>query len=204
MDNYEIVFKSTFYSKPKKLVFTKESLNLYKGSVLLKTINKSAIRGIKYGIKWIDGSHLIIGRAYSVYVSDLKSNIIPIKLSSVYGVNKHKLGVKYNEIIDKLFEFYFNELIYEYLIDIENGQEIEIANVVFRRDGVLLDKKIPDGFLSWEEIDSRVYSRYYALLSNKKPEFYKVFTYLTDWNAVLVYYISRKMLIRKGLFLEKD
>ena len=40
----------------------------------------------------------------------------------------------------------------------------------------------------------------YGVASIRGLDFYKAFTYLTDWNAPLVYSISRQILKNKGLF----
>jgi len=62
--------------------------------------------------------------------------------------------------------------------------------------------KKTDGFIDWNDLNTRAYRYYYTLSSKKKPEFYKAFTYLKDWNAVLVYSISRQILKNKGLYNE--
>jgi hypothetical protein len=111
-------------------------------------------------------------------------------------MNLHK---KYNEIINKLYEFYFNAKISNYVSSISNGINVEIADIIFKKEGVCLDPKKSDGFVEWEDINSRAYSYYYTLSSKRRPDFYKAFTYLTDWNAVIVYSISREIIKSKNL-----
>jgi hypothetical protein len=199
MDKTGIKYKTNFSSKEKTIVFTVDALCQYCDNDLLTQIDKEEIIDIRYGISWIRGIDFVIGRIYCIDISNRNNKIIKIRLRSLYGINKMNLHKKYNEIINKLYEFYFNAKILNYVSSINNGINVEIADIIFKKEGVCLDPKKSDGFVEWEDINSRAYSYYYTLSSKRRPDFYKAFTYLTDWNAVIVYSISREIIKSKNL-----
>lgn len=202
MDIIEIKYKSNFYSKEKRIVFSDNALCLFCDNELLIQIDKEDIKDYRYGVSWIRGIDFYIGRIYCIDISNRNDKVIKIRLRSLYGINKRILCDKYNDLLDKLYDFYLNEEISNCITNINNGIDVAIADVILRNDGVCLDLKKSDGFIEWTDLNTTAYSYYYTLSSKKKPQFYKAFTYLKDWNAVLIYSISRQLLIDKGLYKE--
>ena len=198
MDPVEVKYKTNFYSKEKTLVFSEGSLSLYCNSRLLTKIDKKEICGFRYGTKWIR-FEFPIGRTYCIDITDGKNKLVKVRLRSLFLVNKQKLTKKFSGLVDTLYSFYFNEKISNYVSEINDGTNVEIANIVFKKEGVCLDLQKSDGLVEWDDLNSRAYTYYYTLSSKKKPDFYKAFTYLTDWNAVIVYSVSRQILVSKGL-----
>ena len=49
---------------------------------------------------------------------------------------------------------------------------------------------------------NQFYSTYYAIFSKSNPSIYKTFEFLTDWNTGILYGLSRKILMDKGLYSE--
>jgi hypothetical protein len=202
MDSIEIKYKTNFYSKVKTVVFSDKTLSLYCGKKILVEMDKEEINDFIYGISWIRGMEFIIGRIYGIDISNGKDKSIKIRLKSFYGINKRILNKKYNELRNKLYDFYFEEKIFNCIKSIDNGLKVEMAGVIFKKEGVCIDLKRPDRLIEWEDLNTRAYSHYYTLSSKKEPSFYKPFTYLTDWNAVIIYSISRQILKSKGLYKE--
>jgi len=202
MDKIEIKYKTNFYSKEKRIVFSENDLCLYCNNKMLIQIDKENIKDYRFGISWIRGIDFYIGRIYCIDISDGNDKMIKIRLRSLYGINKKILGQKYSDLLDNLYGFYINEKISNCIANVNNGINVAMAGVIFKKEGVCLDLKKSDGFVEWNDINTRAYSYYYTLSSKKKPEFYKAFTYLKDWNAVLIYSISRQILKNKGLYNE--
>jgi hypothetical protein len=200
MESIEIKYKTNFFSKVKKIAFTENALSVYRENKLLIQIEKEDIKDCRYGISWIRGIEFYIGRMYCIDISNGNGKVIKIRLKSVYGIHRRILDKKYNDLLNSLYHFYLDEKISNLIANINDGIEVAVAGIVFRREGVCLDVKKSDGFVEWNDLNTRAYGYYYTLSSKKKPEFYKAFTYLTDWNAVLVYSISREILKDKGLY----
>lgn len=202
MDKFEIKYKTNFYSKEKQIVFSENAISLYCNNNLLIHIDKDNIKDCRFGVGWIRGINFYIGRIYCIDISNGNDKLIKIRLRSLYGINKIILGKKYKDLLDKLYEFYLNEKILNCIANIDNGIDVPIADVIFKKEGVCLDSKKPEEFVEWNDLNTIAYSYYYSLSSKKKPEFYKAFTYLKEWNAVLLYSISRQILKNKGLYNE--
>jgi hypothetical protein len=202
MSQVKIKYKTNFFSTERTLVFDENTISLYSKKRLLTQIKKEELSNVRFGINWIQGRYFTIGRLYSLDLGSNTNQIMKIRLRSIYGINKIILGKKYDEILNTLYEFYLFDKISDYVNNINKGTDIEIAGIVFSGEGITLDPKKSNGLITWDDLGSRAYTYYYTLFSNSKPEYYKAFTYLTDWNAVLVYSISRQILMEKGFYKE--
>ena len=198
MEPKEIKYKTNFFSPENALSFSTDKLELFSENKLTNSIRKDEIKDIRYGVSWIQGIDFTIGRVYCIDVGNKDQDFIKIRLRSLYGVHKMKLGNKYNNILDLLYDFYINNLIESYLIQIEAGTHLELAGTIFTNEGVNLKPPKSEGFITWEELNTRAYSYYFTLASRQQPDFYKAFTYLSDWNGVLVYHLSQRILEWKG------
>lgn len=199
MEPQVIKYKTNFFSPENVLSFSDDKLELFSDGKLVNSINKEDVKDIRYGVSWIRGIDFTIGRIYCIDVGNKDGEFVKIRLRSLYGVNKVKLGDKYHKILDLIYDFYISDVVDIYLHQIETGSTVELAGITFTNKGLNLKPHKSDGFISWEDINARAYSYYYTMASKPKPEFYKAFTYLCDWNAVLVHHISQQMLERKGL-----
>ncbi len=199
MESQEIKYKTNFFSPENVLSFSDDKLELFSDGKLVNSIYKEEIKDIRYGISWIQGIDFTIGRIYSIDVGNKDRDFVKIRLRSLYGVNRNKLGDKYHDILDLLYIFYYSDLVERYLSQIETGIQLELAGTQFTKEGVNLIPQKSDGFIPWEDLNTRTYSYYYTLASRERPDFYKTFTYLTDWNAVIIHHISQQILERKGL-----
>lgn len=199
MEPQEIKYKTNFFSPENVLSFSDDKLELFSDGKFVNSINKEEIKDIRYGVSWIRGIDFTIGRIYCIDVGNKDRDFIKIRLRSLYGINRTKLGDKYHDILDLLYDYCFSDLIEGYLNQIEAGAQLELAGTISTNVGVNLKPQKSDGFIFWEDLNTRTYSYYYTLASQKRPDFYKAFTYLSDWNAVLVHHISQQMLERKGL-----
>jgi hypothetical protein len=202
MENFEVKYKTNFFSKQKTVVFSENALSLYSGNKLLLQIDQEQICNVRYGVDWISGYRFYIGRIYRIDVSDGRRKTIKVRLRSLYGINKGKLEDKYVTIVDKLYDFYFKDKILNYIGRINSGEDVAMAGIVFKKDGIVLNSKRASRFIAWEDLNSRSYYDYHTLSSKKQPDFYNAFTYLKDWNATLVFSISRGILQEKGLLEE--
>ena len=202
-EQIEIKFKTNFFSKEKTIILSNESLSLSCNNSVITQFNNEDIKGCRFGVRWIRGVEFYIGRLYCIDLKNGDDKMIKIRLRSVYGINKSMLHKKYGKILNLLYDYYFDEKISNYINQIENGTDVEMGGVIFKKEGVCLKLKNTSDFIKWGDLNTRAYSYYYTLSSKEKPDLYKVFTYLTDWNVSFVYSISRQILKNKGLYKEE-
>lgn len=202
-EQIEIKFKTNFFSKEKTIVLSDKSISLSCNYSAITQFDKEDIKYYRFGIRWIRGVEFCIGRLYCIDLKNGDDKIIKIRLRSVYGINKHRLHKKYGKILNLLYDYYFDEKISNYINRIESGTDVEIGGVIFKKEGICLKLKNNGDLIKWEDLNTRAYTHYYTLSSKEKPDIYKAFTYLTDWNVSFVYSISRQILSNKGLYKEE-
>jgi hypothetical protein len=148
------------------------------------SIEKSNIESFRFGIDWIRGLYFIIGRTYRIEVNDHEGNTIKIRLRSIYGIRRKKLGAKYKKIYDALHNAYFNDLGLHYVRLVHDSLPFTLAGVILTPEGVV-DAKI--GILSWNSIGLKAYATYFVIYDKSEPKNYHAFDYGIEWNAVLLY-----------------
>lgn len=75
--------------------------------------------------------------------------------------------------------------------------DFSILGVIFSQSGIQLDKK--SDIISWIDLGTKNYNTYYSLFSKSDSKKYKLFYYLSDWNTVVLYSVSRSILKAKKL-----
>jgi len=158
------------------------------------TIERENIESFRFGVDWIRGLYFIIGRTYRIEVRDHEGNTIKIRLRSIYGIRKKKLGTKYNKIYGALHNAYFNDLGLHYVRLVNDRLPFMLAGVTLTPEGIV-DPKI--GALSWNSIGLKAYSTYFAIYDKSEPSNYHAFDYGVDWNAILLYSILTFILKQK-------
>lgn len=198
-------FKTNYYSANNKLILESHQITLLENNEIISQIKSEDIDAYRFGIAWITGAVFSIGRLYKIDIRS-KNNIdtIKIRLRTVYGVRKYILDEKYNQILDALFNIYWNDVIKSFLDKIDIGENITVCNILINKNGVHFDKGRNNHFISWEDIDSRIYHDYYSISSKKNPHCYITFTFLDDWNAGIIYSVTRGILLQKNLINEHD
>ncbi len=202
-NSLELTVKSSILDRDRKLNFNEEYIEFEDKDLIgaLPTrLDKSELSEFRYGINWISGIHLTIGRIYSVDIRDIHGNEINIRLKSLFGIRKKVLTEKYIKIVSHIYDKYFNDISRDYLSKFSAGEEFSISGVVFTSGGLILDNKI--GLVKWDDLDTRAYRSYYTLASKIDSTKYKVFVYLEDWNTGVLYTVSRELLREKGFWSE--
>jgi hypothetical protein len=202
MDNSSIKYKTNFFNKEREIVFAEDSISSISENHAVCQINKEELDNVRFGIAGINGLYFRIGRIYCIDINNGNNKLIKIRLRTLYGINKKKLSAKYIEMLNQLYNYYLNEKIDQYVNLISEGVEIKMSGIIFSSKGIFVDEKKSSRHIPWEDINSRAYTYYYSIASKKDPGFCKSFTYLTDWNAVIVYSISRQILKSKGLYTD--
>lgn len=197
-ETQEIIFKPTFFSEAQKLVLNPEFIEFYKSPEDINPIrfSKLEIDGFRFGVKLLRGYKLVFGRIYCVDIKNTNETIIKIRLTSVYKVGIKQMHKKYNLIIGAILQYYASELVSQYLKLFNYKQPFSILNVYFNQLGIVLNDKYN---IEWNNIDVRTYTRYVAVSRKNKPEIYKAFDYIEEWNTLVLYNVLRLILKSKNL-----
>jgi hypothetical protein len=197
-ERLEFIVRSTILDRPRLLTINREYFEFddkERVSEAPTRFLKADIAALRYGVKAIRGYRFRIGRIYCIDVINASGAIIKIRLKSVYRVRRKSLGKKYQEIVGSLFKYYFYDMARDYLSRFEAGQPVELLGVSLDSDGVIFDKKI--GLVSWDFLGTKRYWHYYTLFSEEKPENYRAFIFLDDWNAGVLRGLIETILKRK-------
>lgn len=183
-EKLEFIVRSTILDRPRSLVIDPEFIEFDdqdQKSKLPTQFSRLEIEGIRYGVKPIRGYRFRIGRIYCIDIRDASNRVIKIRLKSVYRVRIKLLEKKYLAIVNSLFRYYFHDMTREYLTQFRDGQPVELLGVSLDNQGVLFDEKV--GRISWGFLGTKRYWHYYTLYSEEKPNDYRTFMFLDDWNA---------------------
>lgn len=157
---------------------------------------KESIAKFKFGIKWLNGYAFTFGRIYCIDIEDNKAKRIKIRLKSFYGLNLKKITKKYAEIVDSLQDYYFDDISRKFLIDFSNNISFKINTIEYNNQGI----KFNNIFIPWQDLQTKNYRNYFSLSSKSDSNKYILVDYMNDWNGTVVYSVTRKILIDKGLF----
>lgn len=188
----KLFLKSSIFDKEKVLIVDPGFLE-YDGI----NFSKFEIAEIRFGIKSIKGYNFRIGRIYCIDIKSLNGNIIKLRLKSLYRIRIKKLEEKYKIILNALFKNYINDISLTYIKMFNDITDFSILGVMFSQSGIQLDKK--SDIISWLDLGTKNYNTYYSLFSKSDPKKYKLFYYLSDWNTVVLYSVSRSILKAKKL-----
>jgi hypothetical protein len=198
---FEVSVKSSIMDRERHLVIDPAFLEFDDRDLVdavSSRFEKENIIEMRYGVRAIRGYMFTIGRIFCVDIRDESGKIISIRMKSIYGVRIRKLSNKYSEIIEALFENYFEDLAWHYLNMFSNNLPFELLGIGFREQGLVLNSG--DYIISWEDLGTRDYLTYYAFYSKSNPQRYRTFEYLEDWNTGILCAVSRKILKEKNVW----
>jgi hypothetical protein len=198
-----IKIKSSFLDRDRQLIIDKDYIEFDNKDLISEPPTKflkQDIVSFRHGVKWINGYQFVIGRIYCVDVLSSSGEAMKMRLKSLYGINKKKVTTKYSQIVNALYDNIFDHITKEYLKQFSESKEFEILGVRFTNDGLNINDK--QGVIPWEDLGTKSYSTYYALFSKAKPNRYKAFEFLNDWNTGILYSVSMQILKEKGYVAE--
>lgn len=166
-----------------------------------KNFSKFEIAEIRYGLQPIHGLRTRIGRMYCIDVMSLSGKIIKIRFTVLYGIGRKKADGIYSSVVNILFENFFSEISEQYINAFFRNEEVALLGVKLTSKGLVLREKTDP--VPWEDIGIRNYWSYCTIIVISNPSVYRSFTYLSDWNAIVLYSIMKYILKSKNL-LETD
>jgi len=197
------LIKDSFFDRhPKELLFTPQSIIFSNQKLSVPTttdLSKEEPLEFRFGIKWIRGFEFIVGRKYQLLIKNSDGEIIKISFSSYYGINKVHLYNQYAEILNQLWESYFDGLVDHYLALFSQKIPFILANVTFDELGIRIKSanfiKEEEKSLLWPDVGTKNYRTYFAIFSKQNPSnINKGYSYLDDWNTGVLYSVIETIL----------
>lgn len=198
-DTKEIIFKPTYSGIPQKLLMSADQVEFYK-SLTDKhpfKFTKSEVFAMRFGIKALRDFGFSIGRIYCIDIKNNEGRVIKLRLTSKYKIRLQEQKKKYSEIINSVFSYYFSDAVINYMRMFKHHQNFSILNVLISPEGITL--KEGTEFIKWIDVDSKLYTTYYALSSKPKPALFQTFYYAEDWNVLLLFNVIKQILKLKNL-----
>lgn len=191
----ELYLKSSIFDRQRKLIIDPlymEFENKDPITAVPTRFLKEEIDAMRYGVKWIRGYQFYIGRIYYIEIRNREHKVIRMRLKSLYGIRRIALGNKYVQIINALYEHYFNDISQDYINQFTEGESFTILDVTFNKEGIVL--RTGTALISWMDVGDKTYSTYYALFSESDPNRYRAFKYIHDWNTGILYSVAKHIL----------
>ena len=160
------------------------------------TYKKDEIEGIRYGAKRVR-YYIRLYVIYKIYIRFTNSKTITLKFISPFGINREKLDGQYSSIINLIYHNYLSDLQDHYMDLFENNMDFVIGDLIFTPSGLHFRKK--DSIVAWEDVGTKDYRGDYCVFSLKDPNYYRVFSYEEDWNTILIFAVTRQILVNKNL-----
>lgn len=195
----KISIKSDFFDRKRELTFHPDFLEFDdndKIDGISTKFEKESITKFKFGIKWLNGYAFTFGRIYCIDIENKHGKQIKLRLKSIYGINLRSLTEKYANIVDSLQDYYFDEISRKYLNDFSNNIIFKINNIEYDAYGVNFEKYS----IAWEDLQTKNYRNYFSITSKSDNSKYILIDYMNDWNGTVIYSVTRKILMDKGLF----
>jgi hypothetical protein len=154
-------------------------------------IGRDDIKAFRFGVTWIHGLRLPIGRRFHLYIMHRNGKVLKIKFSSLYRYKLKEKGKIFSEIMNYTWWYYFMDKAEDMIEQHKMGREIELNDIYITQEGLELDvhKLFSDArsFIPWHDIGTSDYITYYSVFSRLKPaDYHRTFNYLNDWNSMLV------------------
>lgn len=160
---------------------------------------KNEIVEYRYRMKWITGFYFTVGREYQVFIRNDKGKQLKINSKSFYGIRKNELHQLFNDITDRLWNFYFYDITDNFLKRIGDGEDIEVCNTIISKHGLILRSvsilKEQNKFIEWGNVGTKDYHTYFAIFdltnaSKTNASYY----YINDWNVGVLCVLIKSIL----------
>ncbi|MCD1117202.1 hypothetical protein [Chryseobacterium turcicum] len=149
---------------------------------LFSIIPKNEIVGIRYGIHFIKGLEFYIGREYQIFVQTQSGKEVKIFFKLFYGRKLNEKHQLFSDIVDELWNYYFNDILNHYLLQYNNNEIFDLGGILFKNACIQFDKKE----ILYSDLAIKKYNHYFMIYS--KEDQYKniMLYYLKDKNAVIL------------------
>ena len=202
MEEVKIIsIKSDIFDRKRDLIFHPNFLEFDDNDRIdgnSTKFEKESIAKFKFGIKWLNGYAFTFGRVYCIDIEDQNGKQIKLRLKSFYGINLKSLSKKFVAIVDGLQDYYFDDISRKYLQDFSSNIKFKINNIEYDHQGI----NFKNNSIPWEDLQTKNYRNYFSLSSKSDRKKYILVDYMNDWNGTVIYSVTRKILMDKGLYIQ--
>ncbi|WP_316788840.1 hypothetical protein [Pedobacter frigoris] len=188
----EIEIKSSLFDRDRKLIINSELIT-YDDSdwkdIPNTTFNRGEVAAYRFGVEPLQGYAFTIGRRYNIDIKGVDNRVIKIRFKSLYGIRDKILRKNFTTIL-KALSSHHEDIYDRYIETFRKTSSVEILGTQFGSNSV----KLGSEEVSHDDVEFAEYNSYFALYSKSNPKIYKSYSYLKDWNAVVVYYIAKQIL----------
>jgi len=167
------------------------------------TFEKDQIEEYRFGVKWMK-YRFTFGREYVIEVKNSNKEIIKINFKTYFGRKKKEYHNLCNQILSALWDNYFAEIVENYIQKHERGEEFNIGEVSFLKEGIIIETnssiKLKKALIPWEKVRTKTYVTYFAIYAvDKAADTNRGYSYLNDWNTVVVRSVVTSLLKMKNI-----
>ncbi|MCX8532518.1 hypothetical protein [Chryseobacterium luquanense] len=184
MKEFTIV-RGLFDTRKRQLIIDEEFLkfeNKDHTDDLFTIIPKNEIAGIRYGIHFIRGFEFYVGREYQIFIKTNLGKELKISFKLFYGRKLDKKHQLFCDIIDELWNCYFDDILNKYIRQYNNNEEFNLGGILFRDTCIEFDNKE----ISYSDLGIKKYNHYLIIYSKEDQYKNKMLYFLKDENAVLI------------------
>jgi hypothetical protein len=149
---------------------------------LFTVINKEDIAGLRYGIHFINGYRMTIGREYQIFIRTQSNKELKIFFKLFYGRKLNEKHQLYCDIIDELWKNFIGDIADRYLEKFDKNEEFSVAGIDILKDRIKFDKKE----ILFEDIDLKKYRHHFIVFSKQDNYTNKMLYHLKDKDAVIL------------------
>jgi hypothetical protein len=166
---------------------------------LFTVINKEDIAGIRYGIHFINGYRMTIGREYQIFIRTHSNKELKIFFKLFYGRKLNEKHQLYCDIIDGLWDNFIDDMVDHYLEKFDKNEEFSIAGIDIFKDRIKFDKKE----ILFEDLEIKKYRHHFMIFSKEDHYKNKMLYYLKDKDAVILLSVLTNIIKNEQLRTEE-
>lgn len=191
-------------NSPRQLILNEKFLS-FESKIKNEPIvfSKDEIAEYSFGINFMRYD-IAFGREYVISIRNDKKQTLKINFKTYFGRKKKVYNQLYTQIISELWNFYFDDVVTNYLEKYEAEEEFKIGEVEFDSQGITISTnssiKQKSAKIPWEKIRTTDYATYFAIYSiDDAMNINRGYNYLSDWNTPVLYSVVRTILKRKNI-----
>ena len=152
-------------------------------------LNKHDIADFCHHYHQIWWYHLPVGKAYTIRFKSNDGKVLDIRFKN-YFRRRPTYHAIYAELIEKIWSYYFTDIVDGYLNRYSQGEPITIGKVRISNDGLAV---VGTGlFFDWREFAIQEYVSYFSIYKVKQPEFH-LWVRFDEWQSELLLSVVKSL-----------
>lgn len=157
---------------------------------LFTILKKEDIVGIRYGIHFINGYSIYIGRECQIFIRNKSNKELKIYFKLFYGRKLNEKHQLYNDILDEVWDNFIGDISQSYWVKFKNNEKFNLAGVEVLNDRIEFDKNE----ILIKDLDIKTYRHHFVIYSKNDLYKNKMLYYLKDKDAVILLDVITKII----------